>query len=499
MAPQKLTEYERQRLENIKRNGEMLASFKIHSKVNELSAATKRQRVQNKSYKVSPAKKPKTETPIVIRRSLRTRGMPPDSSTAGGLKDDFDFKETPNKTLKSQTTPKKSSRELGPLSMKDAYRGTTSDRTLIETILGVSKKSQLCYGDNLVKGIDEGSRDWIMGLPENEKLGYPIRVSSSIDLESLELEEESIARVVPGRIFSVRFFPSADMKMVVVGNKFGDVGLWNVDSSEEDGDGIYLYSPHSGPVSGIAIQPFSLSKMFTSCYDGFIRLMDVEKEKFDLLYSCDNAIFSISHQPNDVNSLYFSEGHGGLGIWDARAGKSLTLWNLHEKKINTTDFNPENTNIMATSSSDGTACIWDLRNIDADKPKPLKTIGHKRSVQSAYFSPSGSSLATTSFDDKVGLISGANYEDISMIYHNNQTGRWISSFRAIWGWDDSYIYIGSMKRGVDVISAAQRNIVATLESPHVSAIQCRFDAHPYKVGMLAGATSGGQVYVWSSC
>jgi hypothetical protein len=55
-----------------------------------------------------------------------------------------------------------------------------------------------------------------------------------------------------------------------------------------------------------------------------------------------------------------------------------------------------------------------------------------------------------------------------------------------------------MKRGVDVVSTVQRATVMTLQSPHISAIPCRFYAHPYEVGMLAGATSGGQVYVWTS-
>lgn len=117
-----------------------------------------------------------------------------------------------------------------------------------------------------------------------------------------------------------------------------------------------------------------------------------------------------------------------------------------------------------------------------------------------------------------------------MISHNNQTGRWISSFRyaacssnvmslhyenwmemkfnltllfflfdfrAIWGWDDSSIFIGNMKRGVDVISPAHSKIVMTLQSPEVSAIPCRFHAHPYQLGTLAGATSGGQIYTWT--
>ncbi|KAJ9548484.1 hypothetical protein OSB04_021027 [Centaurea solstitialis] len=43
MAAKKLTEYERKRLENIKRNDELLASLKIHSTLADLSSA-KRQR-----------------------------------------------------------------------------------------------------------------------------------------------------------------------------------------------------------------------------------------------------------------------------------------------------------------------------------------------------------------------------------------------------------------------------------------------------------------------
>ncbi|KAJ0569613.1 putative transcription factor WD40-like family [Helianthus annuus] len=157
---------------------------------------------------------------------------------------------------------------------------------------------------------------------------------------------------------------------------------------------------------------------------------------------------------------------------------------LHDSRINTIDFNPENTNMMATSSSDGTACIWDLRKIGKSKPKSLKVITRERAVHSAYFSPSGDRLATTSLDDKIGVLGGANYEDEFMLYHYNQTGRWLSSFKGVWGWDDSYIFIGNMKRGVDVISTLQQRLVTTLESPHMTAIPCRFDPHPFIPGCL---------------
>ncbi|KAF3955304.1 hypothetical protein ACB098_01G322300 [Castanea mollissima] len=475
-SSQKLTEYERKRLENIRRNDEMMAALKIHSKATELSASSsaKRQRVVTKSYKVSPEKKPKTQSPIVIRRSLRTRGMPPEYSDFKALEDTV---EATPMAAKSSTQSNPSPRDLGPLSSRDAYRGTGSDKLLMDRILGVSKKPHEEFGD-------ENGGDSIKGVCDRLELG------------SLSLNPENIARVVPGRIMNVRFLPCSNSRMIVVGNKFGDVGFWDVDSSMDE-DGIYLYHPHPGPISGISIQQQRLSKIFTSCYFGFIRLMDAEKEVFDLVYSSDDSIYSLSQRPDNIKCLYFSEGRGGFNIWDERVGKCSTQWNLHEDRINSIDFNSENPNIMATSSSDGTACIWDLRSVNVDQPKPLREVRHNRAVQSAYFSPSGSSLATTSTDDTVGIVTGVNFDHTSMIKHNNQTGRWISSFRAIWGWDDSYVFIGNMKRGVDVISPAQKRTIFTLESPHMSAIPCRFDAHPFNVGMLAGATSGGQVYMWT--
>jgi len=78
------------------------------------------------------------------------------------------------------------------------------------------------------------------------------------------------------------------------------------------------------------------------------------------------------------------------------------------------------------------------------------------------------------------------------------TSHFLSGSRAIWGWDDSYIFIGNTKRAVDVVSTTQRKTVMSLQSPYMSAIPCRFDAHPLEVGVLAGATGGGQVYTWTS-
>ena len=99
-----------------------------------------------------------------------------------------------------------------------------------------------------------------------------------------------------------------------------------------------------------------------------------------------------------MSSAYiFSEGYGRLNIWDERVRKCSTQSKLHAHRINSIDFNSQNYNIMATSSSDGIAAIWDLRSFKVDQPRPLEEVGHDKVVQSAYFSPSRSSLITTRY------------------------------------------------------------------------------------------------------
>ncbi|GJX33680.1 WD repeat-containing protein 76 [Tanacetum coccineum] len=411
-------------------------------------------------------RKVKPKTPIVTRRSLRTQGKVPDST---GLKDKF-RKSKDSKPPRRPKTFKSLLQELRPVSMKVANTCSKSDQILI---------SQLKNGD--VHG----------------------RVKASIDLDSMKLAPKNVANVLSGMIWSIKFFPSTDMRMVVVGNKVGTIGFWNVDSENEDGDGIYKYHTNPGLVSAILIQPFSMNKITTSCHGGQIRSLDIEKEIFALSYLTDNPITSMFQQPGDANTLYFGVGEGVVRRWDQRSRKSILSWDIHESVVNTIDFNPENTNIMATSSSDKTACIWDLRKLSKSKPEFVKLIVRKRPVHSAYFSPSGTFLATTSTDGKIGVLSGKNYDEEFMINHNNQTASYIPSFKGIWGWDDSYIFVGNKKKGVDVISAYTKTIVTTLESPHISAISCRFDAHPFIPGMLAGGATGGgqgggQVYIWTS-
>lgn len=125
--------------------------------------------------------------------------------------------------------------------------------------------------------------------------------------------------------------------------------------------------------------------------------MDLEKEIFNMVHLCNASVLSLCQSPDNSNCLYFGTGSGDLKAFDERAGKISSTWQLHRDSISSIDFNPGNTHMLATSSLDNTACLWDLRYMNMLKAQSFKVVEHKMRVDSAYFSPSGSILATTRY------------------------------------------------------------------------------------------------------
>lgn len=134
-----------------------------------------------------------------------------------------------------------------------------------------------------------------------------------------------------------------------------------------------------------------------------------------------------------------------------------------------------------------------------------------------------------SYDDNVRFwkraSSGLHDEPIK-VPHDNQTNRWISCFRcetslllmnvqspllqasgrvsnnffgdsrAIWGWDDNLVFVGSKKRSIDVISATTKGAIGSLISDHMSGIPASLACHPLIPGIIGGGSGSGVVYVW---
>ncbi|GIL58489.1 hypothetical protein Vafri_13620 [Volvox africanus] len=248
---------------------------------------------------------------------------------------------------------------------------------------------------------------------------------------------------------------------------------------------------------------------------------------------------------------------------------------IRPKKINSLHLESATDVLLASSSSDGTVCIWDVRKMrtavaavahthkGSSPPrspracKPLSELRHGKSCHAAYWAHDGSRrLLSTSFDDTLriwtpsggGGAGGAGDDDDGSfapelsIPHNNQTGRWITPFRAVWSAACDAVLVGNMQRGLDVFrSTAPRGqrdgggdgdvlrsshpihshkaeakksskaaakagggdsggggpgqLLRTLASEHMTAIPSRVACHPI-LPVVVAATSSGRCHVW---
>lgn len=162
--------------------------------------------------------------------------------------------------------------------------------------------------------------------------------------------------------------------------------------------------------------------------------------------------------------------------------------------------NPCHENLLLTCGVEGTVQIWDVRKLSAKpsstkpgKPsKPVLAFQQPRSVTSANFSPlTGNHVLTSAFDDTIRFYpNGATDPDaqpmygfrafhacaclpqqvltpppislsllllplpLSTVKHNNQTGRWLTTFKSMFHpCSDTIALSGSLERerGIDVL------------------------------------------------
>ncbi|XP_048173225.1 WD repeat-containing protein 76 isoform X2 [Corvus hawaiiensis] len=270
-------------------------------------------------------------------------------------------------------------------------------------------------------------------------------------LSSMVLSEENIRKVVKTRVCSMAIHPSESTILVAAGDKWGHVGLWNVICRSEEN--------------------------FSS---------------FDFLE--DNASTAIV-------------GHwdGGVAVVDRRTpGMSSELSvDTGFRRIRTVHVHPVNKQyFLAAGSVD--VCVFDVRYLKAKGNKPLSSLtGHTKSVASAYFSPvTGSRVVTVCADDKLRVYDTTSLSStvtlLSSIRHNNNTGHWLSRFRAIWDPKQEHCFVvGSMAqpRQIQVFQDTGKLLHSFCNVDCLSSVCSINVVHPSQ-NILVGGNSSGRLHVF---
>ncbi|XP_041917292.1 WD repeat-containing protein 76 [Alosa sapidissima] len=324
-------------------------------------------------------------------------------------------------------------------------------------------------------------------------------------LQRMRINEDRVVKVVKERIFSAAFHPCASSLLMAAGDKWGRVGIWNLDASWGD-NGVLLFEPHTRPITCMTFSRSRPSTLITTSYDGAARAGDIERAVFEEVYRSDEGLKGFDFLSHDCTTLLIGDARGDVAIVDTRTPgiSHESLHTLDPKTLRCVHVHPMQRQYFVVTDSSG-AHIYDVRNLNKRSSKPVSALnGHSRSVSYAYFSPdTGNRVLTTCMDDKLRvfdtsqLVSSAPL--MTTIKHNTQTGRWLSKLQAVWDpkQEDCFV-VGSLERPRRVkVFHESGQLTHVFESPDCLMTVCSITAlHPSQ-GALLGGNASGRLHVFT--
>lgn len=550
-------DYERQRQQQIARNRARMMALQLPALAAGMAAAAEGSKPHKPSQRgVGNGKRARASAePPQPRVSLRLRGVKADEALAAGVAHETADGRVVLVTGGGAPAAPKPRHPQGDLPFRSENGSAESDAAFLSKLQGASLPlpSPMARGDAGAAGDDGASRKPLRAAPAAAAAAAAAAAPGSKALCGIALKQEDVAKVTKDGVTHLCFYPglaggaggsssgsgsgSSYGVLMAAGDKSGRISLWHVD--EEAGgpaaehDGVLMFAPHNEYVSGLqwlgpdaAVGP---SRLVSVAYDGGMRALDLGGAGTWLRLPAPGdpaeQEFSALALAADGRTAYVGTPEGELFVVDLRASASNAAaqpLHLSDRKINTLSLEPCCQTLLASSSSDGMVAIWDVRKLGAasaeaaagrpskaaaGKAKPLSVLRHSKSCHSAYWAHDGSQrIVSTSYDDTIRIWApskasaspggeGSHHAEALAIKHNNQTGRWITPFRAVWSAACDAVVVGNMKRGVDVISAATGAPVHSLSSNLQTAIPSRIACHP-SVPLLVAATSSGRCHVW---
>jgi WD40 repeat protein len=359
----------------------------------------------------------------------------------------------------------------------------------------------------------------------------------------------SVAKVVPDRIYGMAVHPHRDHLLVCAGDKQGHVGLWQVGDNNHDDNGepeakVHRFKYHAGAAASLQWTRDGQS-LFSTSYDGTCRFLDVATGTARCVFAAYNDDMAYVHKAGygldqwhsywtqfgcldarQEDCFFVSTSTGCLYHVDSRVrGRaSLTFQHqLSDKKINSVSLHP-NGHSLVTAGLDGRVCLWDVRQFVAATRTaksttktstarvPIASYHGTKSINSAFFAPSGKSVVATTMHNRLDVLvdfqteTGPVHKAVRSIRHDNHTGRWLTTFHAVWHPTLDVFGVGSMARPrvVDVFTTADTNTSPVSNEVHhetrggdlLTAVASRVAFHPRTDRLvLAGGNSSGRVTI----
>ena len=365
--------------------------------------------------KPKPRPKVKVEKKQPIRQSLRLRGVKPNLTPDEKRKIEGETEKDKIKRVRLEGILALHAVRANKTSVDDTnqFIGILSDLSMVKDSRKDDEADKVRTSDinfDTIPGGKEGFR----------AVRWRCR-----SLNLTHVEDKSSVKVTPDRIYCISVHPSKDKILASAGDKQGSLGFWDVSEFDIDEPKTFMFDVHTKTISCSQYSPTNSNLLFTSSYDGSIRYLDLNQAK-SMEAFVDNDYF-FTHFDMDLtgNIIYFSTMEGTVGIKDIREPTNIfTGYELHEKKVGCVSLNKLRPELMVTGSLDRTMCLWDVRKLDSDCK--VQEFNFTNTITSAYWSPTGDKVVSTSYDDLIRVFDyneSRKLKECIQIPHNSHVGR----------------------------------------------------------------------------
>ena len=331
------------------------------------------------------------------------------------------------------------------------------------------------------------------------------------NLKKLRITPERVAKVVPNRIFSLAIHPTESKVLLAAGGKWGSIGFWDVLDNESEKHGVQVIKHHSRPINCLTFDIYNSSKLISTSYDGSVRIFDINAQSSSVLFAYpeDSSNYCTYHCQLTNSTYLVSVGKAGICLIDSRQphDKTAANFNVYEKASpKMVSAHPLKQDYFLAPSSKGDCAIFDRRNPSSGSKlmKPVvNLIGHTKALSSAKFSPlTGSQVVTVAYDNKIRLFdTGSDWtkkelKPIKSINHNNQTGRWLTTFKAEWHPQrENVFFVGSMNQPRQMDVVVNNSELYALKGEDLASVCSIVQCHPTQ-DVIVGGNSSGRVHVF---
>lgn len=204
-----------------------------------------------------------------------------------------------------------------------------------------------------------------------------------------------------GHLDRISHIAFIDEVRVLTASLDGTARIWRTDSAA----GL-VHADHPYWVTDVAFSPDG-RLLATSCRDGVARVFGVEK--LDLQQSIGANVvpkWSVAWSPDGrwlaVGESRYPDMSGpmAIGLWSTATWAMHRSFDGHDAGVNELSFSPSSTH-LASASSDGTVRLWTL---ESGVSRVLFQSANRDRVTSVQYSPDGSQLLTTHYEERVCRI-----------------------------------------------------------------------------------------------